>query len=122
MSMAQDTIDSLFDEAPTEAAGEAAKVDEAPVSYSPELRRILNLSVCVSVTLAERAMSIESILAIRAGTILEFDISFDSELTLHVANHPIGKGYAVKVGENFGLRINSIDSVPKRIGAMNDNS
>ena len=84
----------------------------------PDLRRILGLSVPVTVTLAERFMSVESILAVRVGTILEFDETFDSELRLCVANQPIGIGNAVKSGENFGLRITRIASVADRIESL----
>lgn len=80
--------------------------------------RILGLSVPVTATLAERDMTIESIMGISVGTIVEFDVPVDAELTLSVANHAIGKGQAVKTGENFGLRITQIDNVERRIGAM----
>ena len=87
-------------------------------SPEQEIRRILGLSVPVSVVLAERDMTIESIIAITVGTIIEFNVSFDADLTLHVANHPIGRGQAVKIGENFGLRITAIEDVHDRIEAM----
>jgi len=80
--------------------------------------RILGLSVPVTATLAERDMTIESIMGISVGTIVEFDVPVDAELTLSVANRAIGKGQAVKTGENFGLRITRIDNVEHRIGAM----
>lgn len=80
--------------------------------------RILELSVPVSVVLAERLMTIDEIVATQAGTIIEFDVPFDSELTLYVANSEIGHGQAVKIGENFGLRINRIGTVRQRIDAM----
>jgi len=74
--------------------------------------------VPVSVVLAERLMTIDEIVATQAGTIIEFDVPFDSELTLYVANSEIGHGQAVKIGENFGLRINRIGTVRQRIDAM----
>jgi flagellar motor switch protein FliN/FliY len=80
--------------------------------------RILGLSVPVTATLAERDMTIESIMGISVGTIVEFDVPVDAELTLSVANHAIGKGQAVKTGENFGLRITQIDNVERRIDAL----
>jgi len=110
--------------ADTHGTGDAAAVRarQAPVSTtrypSPDLRRILGLEVPVTVTLAERLMSVQSILDIRVGTIIEFDVPFDAELTLHVANQPAGKGHAVKSGENFGLRIQRIETVERRIEAL----
>ncbi len=83
-----------------------------------EVRRILDLKVPVSVILAERDMTVASVLDIAVGSIVEFDVPFDADLILQVVGHPIGLGQAVKVGENFGLRIASIDDVQHRIGAL----
>jgi len=85
---------------------------------SRELKRILGLEVTLSVVLAERSMTIESILAMTAGTIIEFDVPFDSELILTVGNHPIGAGQTVKIGENFGLRLSQIARLPERVNAL----
>jgi flagellar motor switch protein FliN/FliY len=60
-------------------------------------------------------MSVESIVEMKVGTIVEFDVPFDAELTLLVADQPIAKGHAVKVGENFGVRLSSVLSVEGRI-------
>lgn len=116
MAGSQATLDDLFRAPPPRPGGRTAV--DAPSSRTPNIDRILSLTVTVSVTLAERDMPLESILAINLGTILEFDVASDTELTLNVANHPIGKGRAVKTGENFGLRITQIGSVTDRIGAM----
>lgn len=90
----------------------------AAAPRSRELKRILGLEVTLSVVLAERSMKIESILAMTAGTIIEFDVPFDSELILTVANHPIGAGQAVKIGENFGVRLTQVARLPERVSAM----
>ena len=82
------------------------------------LDRILKLAVPVSVTLAERNMTIDAILAVNAGTIIEFGVPSDAELSLRVGHRMIGTGHAVKTGEKFGLRISSIKSVADRIDAM----
>jgi len=85
---------------------------------SPEIERILDLTVPCSVILAQRQMSIQSILGITVGTIMEFNVPFDADLTMYIANHPVAQGKAVKVGENFGLRIDHIDSIAHRIDAL----
>ena len=89
-----------------------------PTPQPGEVKRVLGLSVPVTVLLAERDMSVEAILAIRVGTILEFETSFDSDLDLHVANQKIGAGHAVKVGEHFGLRVTRIIPVEERIESL----
>ena len=101
-------------EAPT--TGSTTEIPEKPSRH--ELRRILGLTVPLAVTIAERDMTVESVLAIRVGTIIEFDVPFDSDLILHVANRPIAKGQTVKIGENFGLRITCIHRIEDRIEAL----
>ena len=83
-----------------------------------KLRNLLSLEVPVSVVLADRDMAIESILETKIGTIIEFDVSFDSDLMLHVADEQVAKGQAVKIGENFGIRITSVKSVEERVQAL----
>ena len=95
----------------------SAATASAP-SPDAEVARILGISVPVAVTLAQRPMTIGSVLAITVGTILEFEVPADSELTLYVGNQPIGRGSPVKIGENFGIRLNKIGTIRDRIGAM----
>lgn len=83
-----------------------------------DISRILGLSVPVAVILTQRNMTVESLLEITVGTIIEFDMSFDAELSLRVGDQVVGRGQAVKIGENFGLRITQINSVEERIDAM----
>lgn len=87
-------------------------------SHEPQIQRILGISVPVAVVLAERDMPIDSILRVTAGTIIEFEVPFDSELMLQVAGRTIGHGLAVRVGEVFGLRVTHIDTLEDRIDAM----
>ncbi|MCH8242421.1 MAG: FliM/FliN family flagellar motor switch protein [Planctomycetes bacterium] len=83
-----------------------------------KLRNLLSLEVPVSVILAERDMDIESILKTKIGTIIEFDVPFDSDLMLYVADEQVARGQAVKIGENFGIRVTSVKSVEERVQAL----
>lgn len=83
-----------------------------------EVSRLLGLPLCVRVVLAERKMPLDAVLAIRAGTIIEFDVPFDADLLLYAGDRLIGVGQAVKVGENFGLRISSIGTARQRTDAL----
>ncbi len=134
MSLSQAGIDELLAEASaleSSAAASAATLEGVPPPEAtqpglptpaklrqPQIERILGIEVPVAVMLAEQDMPIEAILQIRVGTIIEFDVPFDSDLSLHVANRQIGVGQAVKVGENFGLRVSNIDTLEHRIDAM----
>ncbi|MEQ9096077.1 hypothetical protein AY599_19980 [Leptolyngbya valderiana BDU 20041] len=83
-----------------------------------DVKTILSLEVPVVVVLAERTMSVGEVLGLRPGTILEVDKTAEDDLSLRVNNREVGSGVAVKVGENFGLRIESIGSQEKRVEAM----
>lgn len=85
-----------------------------------DINTILKLKVPVLVTVGERFMSVDDVLALGPGAILELGRSADSDLVLMVNNKTIGTGTAVKVGENFGIKINHIDSAENRISAMGD--
>lgn len=83
-----------------------------------DLRTILRLNVPVIVQVGERRAPMDDVLALGPGAILELNKSSDSELTLLVNNKPIGQGVAVKVGENFGIKITHIGSPRQRVQAM----
>ncbi len=83
-----------------------------------DVNTILSLDVPVVVVLAERTMTVGEVLGLRPGTILEVDKTAEDDLSLRINNRDVGKGVAVKVGENFGLRIASIGSQEKRVEAL----
>ena len=108
---------AIAKELPPQTSHSPAVADQ-PAARDPGLARILELSVPVSAILAERPLPVETILQITAGTILEFDVPFGSDLSLVVGNRTLGRGQAVKIGEHFGLKITGIDSLRQRIEAL----
>ncbi|MBX3380187.1 MAG: FliM/FliN family flagellar motor switch protein [Phycisphaeraceae bacterium] len=82
------------------------------------LRQILGLEVPLVVRLGERPLSVEEVVALVPGAIIELPKAADAELDLLVNNKRVGRGVAVKVGENFGLRITFIGEVKERVAAM----
>lgn len=83
-----------------------------------DLTRILSIEVPIIVQLSQRTMPLSDILNLTTGSIIEFDKPADSELELRVNNKCVGSGQAVKVGENFGLRVVRIGSLRERIQAL----
>ena len=82
--------------------------------------RILRLQVPVIVKLAERKLSMSEVLRLGVGAIIEFSKASDEPLELLINNKAIGLGEAVKVGENFGLRITQVGDVKSVIRSMGD--
>lgn len=84
----------------------------------PDLKTILKLNVPVIVQIGRRPISLDDVLALGPGAILELNKPADAPLELRVNNQSIGRGIAVKVGENFGIRIEEIGSSADRIEAL----
>lgn len=134
MNVTQSEIDSLVaaaeslageGETPRQAVGGAAGPESPPPvrpggELPPHTQRILRMRVPVIVKLAERDMPVAEVLKITGGSILEFDHPADAELDLLVNNKTIGRGQAVKVGENFGLKVTRMSDVRETITALGD--
>jgi flagellar motor switch protein FliN/FliY len=85
---------------------------------SNELQRIMRMEVPVIVKLAERKLTLAEVMRLGPGAIIEFSKSSDEPLELLINNKAIGLGDAVKVGENFGLKINQIGDVKEVIRSL----
>ncbi len=92
-----------------------------PPQVSPsegELDRILRLEVPLIVRLAERKMHCSEVMRLGTGAIIEFAKSSEQPLELLVNNVVIALGEAVKVGENFGLRIRQVGDTKQIVEAL----
>lgn len=85
---------------------------------SRDVRAISKLEVPLIVRVSQRSMKLQEILALGVGSIIELPKAADADLDLLVNNRPIGGGAAVKVGENFGLRIEWIGEPSERVRAL----
>ena len=85
---------------------------------SASLDHILKIEVPIIVRLGTRLLSLGEVIALVPGAILELSKKADDDLDLLVNNKPIGTGAAVKVGENFGLRLSYVGDAKERISAM----
>jgi flagellar motor switch protein FliN/FliY len=97
---------------------QAAPRSSVASASSDEVTRILRLQVPVIVKLAERHLTFAEVLRLGIGAIIEFSKANEEPLELLVNNKPIGVGEAVKVGENFGLRITQIGDVRQIIHTL----
>ena len=83
-----------------------------------DLRSILDIEVPVIVQIASRRMAVQEVMNLAPGAIIELPKLADEELEILVSDKPIGVGRAVKVGENFGIRITYIGDLRARIAAL----
>ena len=82
------------------------------------IESILALEVPVIVQIAERMMPVEDVVSLAPGAIIELPKSSNDDLEILVNNKVIGTGTAVKVGENFGVRVSYIGDLTHRLSAM----
>lgn len=71
-------------------------------------RSLLRIEVPVIVTLARKRERLSGVMEMGPGSIIHFDKSCEEMLDLEVGDRHVATGEAVKVGDKFGLRINSI--------------
>lgn len=84
----------------------------------PDVKAILQLEIPFIVRLGERPMSLAAVMGLAPGAIVELAKGADEELDILINNKHVGAGSAVKVGENFGVRITFIGDVRERIMAL----
>ncbi len=73
-----------------------------------QIESFSSLEVPIIVRLGEREMHVREVLKLVPGSIIELPKNADEELDLMVNNRQIGSGTAVKIGENFGIRISYV--------------
>ncbi|MBL4884748.1 MAG: FliM/FliN family flagellar motor switch protein [Planctomycetaceae bacterium] len=114
---------------PTAEVKEVEIQDESPgQENSPELdlqgldaqemvnrvRRLLPMTVTVSVRLAEKKIELSQLQNLGPGTLITFPQSCDDLLGLYVNNKLYAQGEAVKIGEKFGLKVNEVGTIIER--------
>ncbi len=70
------------------------------------------------VQIAQRSMTVQEVSSLVPGAIIELPKLADEELELMVNNVGIGTGTAVKVGENYGIKVTYIGDLKDRIAAL----
>ena len=62
-------------------------------------------------------MTLDEVLALAPGSLVEFEKSAEEKLEILVNDRQIGAGEAVKIGENFGVRVTRIGDVRQCLDA-----
>lgn len=87
-----------------------------------DLKAIKALEVPLVVVLGERALRLDDILNWVPGSIVELGKEAEEDLEIRIRNRPIGLGSAVKIGENFGIKLNFVGDPKDRVLAMGNES
>jgi flagellar motor switch protein FliN/FliY len=87
--------------APDAQAAAAAPVD-------PDLARIMDVKVEVTVELGRRRLSIAEVLQLAPNAMLEFFKRPDEPLDIRVNGRLVARGEAVVLGERYGVRVTEV--------------
>ena len=74
----------------------------------------LQIEVPLVVSLASKKMSIEQVISMVPGMIVQFDKPCTSPMTVEVMDQPIALGDIVKIGDKFGVRVKDILAARER--------
>lgn len=97
-----------------DASGDSSTLERLP-AYG---RSLLQVSVPVVVELARKKQTVAEVLQLCPGSIIAFEKSCDEMLELSAGGCPVAQGEAVKVGDKFGLRINSMQLPRERFRSV----
>ncbi|HVR85468.1 MAG TPA: FliM/FliN family flagellar motor switch protein, partial [Planctomycetota bacterium] len=107
-------------DAPASPAGEMKVMpggQAGPAAPGPSLREsLLKLPVTATVVLAEKSVKLQDVMALKAGDVMEFGRSADDPLELRVSGRSIARGTAVRIGDQFGLKVMSVGGGPGASG------
>ncbi len=83
-----------------------------------DIQSILQLEVPIIVRIAQRPIAMQDVTNWVPGAIVELGKEVGEELEVLVNDVEIGQGVAVKVGENFGIRLTFVGDLKAKIAAM----
>lgn len=87
---------------------------------STDIQTIMKINVPLIVTVGSRRISVEDVLGLAPGSIVELNKDADEPLDILVNNKQIGTGESIKVGENFGVRLLDVMPPDQRVAAMGE--
>ena len=77
----------------------------ALVEKYPNLGKLLDVRCPMIAVLAEKVLTMESVLSLDIGSVIVFDKHNSDPIRLLVNNVSIGSGKTIKVGDHFGLHL-----------------
>jgi|SRR6056297_683030 len=103
--MTKDTIDTPQDP----AAATTAPID---------LGLLSNVRVCMTVEVGQTQITLQDLLHLNEGSVVELDRMAGDPLDILVNGTPIAKGEVVVVGEKFGIRFGDIVDPKQRLETL----
>ncbi|MEW6236599.1 MAG: FliM/FliN family flagellar motor switch protein [Candidatus Omnitrophota bacterium] len=89
-----------------------------PPSDVTNLEIILNLTLEIRVELGKTKSTVKEVLEMGSGSVIELQKLNGEPVDLLINKKQFAKGEMIVIGENFGVRVTDIDSIPERIEAL----
>ncbi len=109
-----ESVEPEADPAPQPSSSSAAQATPPMAQATPAnsnqnpLNRLNKLPVQAIVKLASKKIEMNQLLSICPGSLITFDKPCEDPLDLYINNQVFCQGEAVKIGENFGLKIDRV--------------
>lgn len=91
---------------------------DTPQDRGPDLSRVLDIQVQVSVELGRTRMPIRQILQLNQGSVVDLDAIAGEPVDVLVNGQLIAKGDIVVVDNKFGVRLTSVVTAQDRVGRL----
>lgn len=101
--------------------GTAGEAFAAPV-VQPDLERVMDIPVRVSLEVGSATLSVRELLALNQGAVVELDRLAGEPLDVLVNGSLIAKGEVVVVDEQLGIRLTELVSAKARVQSLGDDA
>ena len=89
-----------------------------PANQPRKLEHLLDVPLEVSVELGRSRLSIQTLLSLGPGSVVELDKLAGEPLEVLINGRPVARGEAVMVNDKFGVRLTDIASPSERIAGL----
>lgn len=79
-----------------------------PAAGSPAFDALLDVPMPVVVEIGRSRLTVQEILQLKAGSVVELDRAVGDPVDLYVSDRKLAQGEIVVVGEHFGVRITRV--------------
>ncbi len=83
-----------------------------------KVEMILRLKLPLSICFRNSRISLEEVLKLKVGSVIELNRSVRDPVTIFVNNKPIARGELITLGSNHRVRILELESTAKRIRSL----
>ena len=96
-------------------ASRSSTGSDTPHAVSPELGRVIDVPLIVTLRFGQRTMRLREVLELNTGTLVELDRQVEEPVDLILDERVIARGEVVIVDGNYGLRVTEIVERPPTV-------